>query len=128
MGASLLEKHFTSDKTWCGADVPISIDPAELRDLISGSRAVHEALGGTKDILPEEQPTIDFAYACVVSIRDILPGEELSTANVWVKRPGTGEIKALHFEDLLGKAARRRIPADTQLRWTDVEATGRPPR
>merc|ERR1712098_890117 len=68
LGASVLEKHYTSDKTWPGPDVPISIDPTELRDLIIGSRAIWEARGGTKAILKEEQPTIDFAYASVVTI------------------------------------------------------------
>ena len=51
LGSRILEKHFTSDKTWPGPDVPISIDPAELRDLIDGSRAIHQALGGSKEIL-----------------------------------------------------------------------------
>jgi N-acetylneuraminate synthase len=121
LGASVLEKHFTSDKTWPGPDVPISLDPAELKDLVVGSQAIHQALGGTKDILSAEQPTIDFAYACVVSIREIAPGEALTPDNIWVKRPGTGEIKAIHFESLLGKAARTRIAENTQLRWTDVQ-------
>jgi len=102
LGARILEKHFTSDKTWPGPDVPISIDPTELKDLIQGSRAIHAALGGSKVILPDEKATIDFAYACVVSIRDIKPGEKLSAENIWVKRPGTGEIKAVHYEELLG--------------------------
>jgi sialic acid synthase SpsE len=121
LGACILEKHFTSDKTWPGPDVPISLDPQELRHLIDGSRAIHRALGGTKDILPEEQPTIDFAYACVVSIRDIAQGEPLSSDNIWAKRPGTGEIRAAHFEGLLGRVARRAIPKDSQLKWSDVE-------
>ena len=120
LGASILEKHFTSDKTWPGPDVPISVDPSELKRLIEGSRAIHQALGGTKDILPEEQPTIDFAYACVVSIRDIAAGEELSRENIWVKRPGTGEIKAVHFDSLLGKTVGKDIPMDTQLQWSDL--------
>jgi N-acetylneuraminate synthase len=77
-GARILEKHFTSDKTWPGPDVPISIDPSELKDLIQGTRAIHAALGGSKIILPDEKPTIDFAYACVVSICDIKAGEKLS--------------------------------------------------
>ena len=55
VGASILEKHFTSDLSWPGPDVPISMDPAELRDLVEGSRAAHQALGGSKDILPEEE-------------------------------------------------------------------------
>jgi len=58
--------------------VPISINPLELKELIAGSQAVHSALGGTKDILTEEHPTINFAYACVVAIRDIAAGETLS--------------------------------------------------
>lgn len=120
LGARILEKHFTSDKTWPGPDVPISIDPAELKDLIDGSRAIFQALPGDKDILPEEQPTIDFAYACVVSILDIAAGEELTRENIWVKRPGTGEIKAVHFESLLGKKTNKAIAKNAQLKWTDI--------
>ncbi len=120
LGACILEKHFTSDKSWPGPDVPISIDFGELADLIRGSRAIHEALGGSKEILPEEQPTIDFAYACVVAIRDIARGEKLTMGNVWVKRPGTGEIKAEAFEDVIGKTAATDILANTQLRWSEI--------
>jgi len=119
-GANLLENHFTSDKTWPGPDVPISIDPTELRDLIEGSRAIHAARGGAKTILPEEQPTIDFAYACVVSTRNIAAGECLTQENVWVKRPGTGEIKAVHYQHLLGRRVRTAIPINAQLRWSDI--------
>ena len=120
-GASILEKHFTSDKTWAGPDISISIDPDELEDLIRGSGAVHEALGGNKDILPEEQPTIDFAYASVVSIKDIKKGEKLTKKNIWVKRPGTGEILAKHYRSLLGSLALRDIRLDEQLKWTDFQ-------
>jgi len=101
--------------------VPISIDPAELAELVRGSRAIFEALGGGKTILPEEQPTIDFAYACVVTIRDVKSGEQFSAANVWVKRPGTGEIKARDFDRVLGRRAARSIPANTQVGWDDIE-------
>lgn len=120
LGARIVEKHFTSDKSWPGPDISISIDPVELKDLIIGSRAIHQAMGGTRDILAEEQPTIDFAYACVVSIKDIEKAEPLTMDNIWVKRPGTGEINAEHFESLLGKIAQRAIPKNTQLKWTDV--------
>jgi N-acetylneuraminate synthase len=120
LGARILEKHFTSDKSWAGPDVPISMDPRELEDLVRGSRAVFAALGGGKTILPEEQPTIDFAYACVVTIRPVKAGENFSAANVWVKRPGTGEIKARDFDRVLGGRATRTIPANVQLSWRDV--------
>jgi Cu2+-exporting ATPase len=119
LGASILEKHFTSDRSWPGPDIPISIDPTELRDLITGSAAIHQASGGRKRILPGEAPTIAFAYACVVTTRPIAAGEVLDRSNVWVKRPGSGEILAKHFPRVLGTRAAAPLPADTQLRWAD---------
>lgn len=121
LGASIIEKHFTSNKSWPGPDVPISIDPAELRDLIKGGKAIYEALGGTKKILPEEKPTIDFAYACVVTIKNIKKGEKFSKENIWVKRPGTGEIKAEAFNKLIGYSVNQDISMDTQVKWSMVE-------
>jgi N-acetylneuraminate synthase len=120
LGARILERHFTSDKTWPGPDVPISMDPAELRDLVHGSRAVFEALGGGKTILSDEQPTIDFAYACVVTTREVKEGEVFSVESVWVKRPGTGEIKAKDFEKVIGRSAARALPAHAQVAWSDL--------
>ena len=120
--ASILERHFTSDKSWPGPDINISMNPTELAELVTGSRAIHLALGGTKEILTEEQPTIDFAYACVVAICDIPAGSTLSKDNIWVKRPGTGEILAAEFPRLLGKCSTRMIPKNTQLRWDDISS------
>lgn len=121
LGASILEKHFTSDKRWPGPDVSISIDPRELHELTLGSTAIWKSLRGTKTILKEEQPTIDFAYATVVAIRDIKGGEMLSRENIWVKRPGTGEIKAVHFEELLGSVAREAIRNNEALSWAKIQ-------
>ena len=66
LGASILEKHFTSDKNWPGPDIPISIDPEELRDLIIGSKAIFESLKGRKTFLDEEKPVADFAFSSIV--------------------------------------------------------------
>lgn len=120
LGACVLERHFTSDKSWPGPDVPISMDPAELADLVRGSRAIFEARGGGKRILQEEQPTIDFAYACVVTTRPVAAGEVLDRDNVWVKRPGTGPILAKDYESVLGRIARRALAGDTQIDWPDL--------
>lgn len=120
LGARLLEKHFTSDKSWPGPDVPISITPDELRQLVEGSRAVFQALGGAKDVLPEEQPTIDFAYASVVTTHRVVAGERFTRDNLWVKRPGTGEILAARYEEVLGRLATRDLAADALLAWSDV--------
>jgi N-acetylneuraminate synthase len=56
----------------------------------------------------------------VVAIRDIKAGEALSKANIWVKRPGTGQIKAEHFDSLLGKKARADIRKNEQIRWDQL--------
>ena len=115
-----VEKHFTSDKGWPGPDVPISIDPSELADLILGSRAVFEARGGAKGVLPEEAPTIAFAYACVVTTSSIAEGEPFTSENVWVRRPGTGEILAARYDEVLGRRARRAVAAGKALSWDDI--------
>ena len=122
MNASIVEKHFTVNKTWPGPDIPISIDSGELKELIRGCTAIHEALGGSKTILPEEQPTISFAYASVVSIKDIKKGDILTRENIWVKRPGTGEIHAKYFEGLLNHRAKRDIKKDIQLKRDMIES------
>lgn len=121
LGASILEKHFTSDKSWPGPDVPISIDPKELKELIEGSRAIHQALGGTKEILREEQPTINFAYASIVTIKPIKKGELLSMENIWVKRPGTGSLLAKDFPKILGHKVKHDLLQNAQLKPTDFE-------
>ncbi len=120
LGACIIEKHFTSNKAWPGPDVPLSIDPSELRDLILGSKAVFRAHGGEKSILEEEQPTINFAYASVVSTREIVQGDRFTIENTWVKRPGTGSLHASQFEQVLGRQASRTIPVNTQLRHEDL--------
>ncbi len=121
LGASILEKHFTISRSWPGPDTGISIEPKELQDMIEGSRAIWLARGGNKTVLPEEQPVIDFAYATVVSIAPIRAGEAFSLANTWVKRPGTGPIKADRFNDIIGRRAVCDIGAEQHITPAHVE-------
>ena len=74
------------------------------------------ARGGKKGPVDAEQSTIDFAYASVVTIKEMSKGEKFTEDNLWVKRPGTGEILAEEYEDILGKKCSIDIPADTQLK------------
>ena len=115
VGANIVEKHFTKSREWPGPDNPFSIEPKELKNLVDWSKEIWKARGGKKDILDDEKPVIDFAYACVVAIKDINKGEALSLDNIWVKRPGTGEIFAKDFENVLGKVATVNISENTQL-------------
>lgn len=121
LGACALEKHFTVTREWPGPDIPISLEPQELADLMRGSRAVWQARGGAKTVLPEEQPVIDFAYASVVTVKPIAKGERLSLDNTWVKRPGTGAIHARDFDRVLGAVARVDLPANWQIAPEDLE-------
>ena len=121
LGASILEKHFTSDKSWPGPDIPISINPSEIKELIHGSEAIFNSLGGTKDILPEEKPTMDFAYSSVVSIKDIKKNEILTSENIWVKRPGNGEISTEDYFKILNKKVLVDIKKDQQLKWEMID-------
>jgi len=119
LGACILEKHFTSDKSWPGPDVSISIDPEELQELNLGARAIQQARAGSKGILPEEQPTIDFAYASAVAIKEIKQGEVFTKENLWVKRPGLG-IPAEKFWDILDKTAAQDIAKDELIKPGDI--------
>ena len=121
LGASIIEKHITSDQKWSGPDIPISITPVELMDLIKGTNAIYESLGGNKNVLKEERPTIKFAYASVVTIKPVKKGEIFTRDNIWVKRPGTGEILALDYYNILGKKSRANIQANTQIKIEDIQ-------
>ncbi|MCF8266100.1 MAG: N-acetylneuraminate synthase family protein [Ignavibacteriales bacterium] len=121
LGASILERHFTDKMDREGPDIVCSMDPKACGELIQASRIVKLARDGCKGPVVQEKSTIDFAYASVVTIKEIKKGESLTKENIWVKRPGTGEILAEFYETLLGKKAKRNVEIDIQLSWKDVE-------
>lgn len=121
LGACILERHFTDSKDRPGPDIKCSMTPNELKDLISGSKEIAKMRGGTKIPAPEEKVTIDFAFATVVSIKPIVKGELFTKDNIWVKRPGTGEIKAERYNQILGKVATRDISEDIHIDWSMIE-------
>ncbi|WP_278182887.1 N-acetylneuraminate synthase family protein [Vibrio misgurnus] len=115
-GASVLERHFTDRKDRPGPDIVCSMDAKECAELIAQSKRMARMRGGKKEAVKEEQVTIDFAYASVVTIADVKAGEAFTRDNLWVKRPGTGDFLAEEYEKLLGKVASQAIPADIQLK------------
>lgn len=115
LGAKLVERHYTDKKQRKGPDIVCSMDETELAELLQASKDVPAMLGGSKKAIAEEQVTIDFAFATVVTIRDVKKGERFTKENLWVKRPGTGEILAEEYLDILGKKATCDIKEDTQL-------------
>ncbi len=121
LGASILERHYTDSMKRIGPDIINSMDPHSLTELIEGSNEIFKMRGGVKKPVKEEQGTIDFAFATVVTIKPIKKGETLSLNNIWVKRPGTGEILAENFDDILGKKAKIDIKNDEHLKWDSFE-------
>jgi len=121
LGANILERHFTDKMSRKGPDIVNSMDPNALTELISGAKLISKMRGGKKEAAKEEKVTIDFAFATVVAIDDIKTGELLSESNIWVKRPGTGEIQAADFQKLLGKKAIKLIRKDEHLSQKDFE-------
>ncbi len=120
LGASILERHFTDNMKRLGPDISSSMDINALQQLIEGSRIIFEALSGDKSALPEESATISFAFASVVAIRDIQPGEVLSEENIWVKRPSGGDFSAREFDELLGKTAKNKLINGYQIKKIDL--------
>ena len=121
LGAKIVERHFTDVKSRKGPEVVCSMDETELKLLLQAAEEVNLMLGGKKEATPEEQVTIDFAFATVVTIKKVKKGETFTSENLWVKRPGTGKILAENYEKILGKKAAVDIDNDTQLDWQMIE-------
>jgi sialic acid synthase SpsE len=120
LGASILERHFTDKMDRTGPDIVNSMDPKVMNELINGSIEIAKMRGGKKEAAAEEKVTIDFAFATVVTIKEIKKGEKFTKENLWVKRPGTGDILAENFNSIIGKFALNDIPNDHHLSFTDI--------
>lgn len=121
LGASIVERHFTDRSDRKGPDIICSMTPAELKDLINGTEEIAKMRGGKKEPAKEEQVTINFAFSTVVSTKAIKIGDVFSGENIWVKRPGTGQILAEHYFEILGKKASKNILEDEHIKWTDIK-------
>ena len=121
LGASILERHFTDSMDRKGPDIVNSMDPVAMKELIFGSKEIAKMRGGIKEPLKQEKATIDFAFATVVAIKGIKKGEKFSKNNIWVKRPGTGEIRAEFYHDVLGKTSKRKINQDEHISYKDFK-------
>lgn len=115
LGAAIVERHFIDKMDRPGPDVICSMDEQRCKELIAAAKDIPKMLGGKKEATKEEQVTIDFAFATVVTIKPIKKGDLFTKDNLWVKRPGTGEIPAEEYELLLGRRAAVDIDNDTQL-------------
>ena len=113
MGAQIIEKHFTLDKTMEGPDHRASLDPAELRAMVSAIRNIEKAVGSPeKRVSPSERANIEVARKSIVAARDIAAGEIFTEENITVKRPGNG-LSPMLWDDVIGQRAARDFEYDS---------------
>ena len=120
LGASIVERHFTDHMNRQGPDIICSMDEEACKELIIGTNEIFQCLGGKKGPVAEEQPCIDFAFATVVTIQAIKKGEVFTQNNIWVKRPGTGEVHAEKYTSIIGQVSNTDMPKDQHLCWQDI--------
>lgn len=121
LGATVIEKHFTLERTLPGPDHAASLEPGQLTELVRGIRAVEAALGQPeKAPSAAELPVRSLVRRSIVSARDIAKGATLQRADLVLLRPGTG-IEPCHLDALPGRRSIRMIAAGTTLQWNDLE-------
>lgn len=112
LGAVVIEKHITIDKTLPGPDHKASIEPSELKAMVNAIRSIEVAMGnGTKEPSSSEKENIDVARKSIVAKTDILQGDILSEINLTTKRPGTG-ISPMRWFEVLGQKAQKDYKQD----------------
>ena len=116
LGASIIEKHFTDTFKRVGPDISCSVDEKGLSELIKASKILFKQRFGQKNYSSQEQVTRNFAYASVVSKKNIKKNEKLSRENITVKRPGTGQFPANSLKKLFGKKAKKSIKENIQIK------------
>jgi N-acetylneuraminate synthase len=111
-GATIIEKHFTLDRTLPGPDHAASLEPDELKQLVLGIRNVESALGlSLKSPSSVEVVNRSVARRSLVAARDITSGKVISTKDLGFKRPGSG-LSPMEYWDILGRQAVRDFAVD----------------
>lgn len=107
MGAEIIEKHFTLDHNMPGPDHKASLEPNELKQMVTSIRNIEQALGdGKKHVSNSERKNIVIARKSIIASRDIKKGEVFTEENLTVKRPGNG-ISPIRWNEIIGKTAKR---------------------
>ncbi len=112
MGASCIEKHFTLDQAMNGPDHKTSLEPKELKAMVSAIRNIEKALGGDeKKPSPSESVNIEVVRKSIVANQNIKKGDFLTNENITVKRPGSG-ISPMQWDEVIGTPASKDYNAD----------------
>ncbi len=115
LGASIIERHFIDTKKRKGPDIACSMSPIDLKNLLQASKEIHVSLKGKKIPTKSENITMRFAFASIITTKNIKKGEKITFKNIWFKRPGTGYFLAKDYKKVIGKTAKKNIKANTHL-------------
>ena len=120
LGAQIVEKHFTLDRSLGGPDAPFSLEPNEFKAMVSAIRKVEKALGEVNYELNERaMRSREFSRSLFV-VRDIEAGELITTENIRSIRPGYG-LPPKHFGDVVGRKVKHKVARGTPLAWELIE-------
>ena len=112
LGATVIEKHFTLDRTMEGPDHAASLEPDELKQMVASIRNIEEAMGdGLKMPSKSERDNIRVVRKSIVASKNIKAGEKFTEENLAVKRPGTG-ISPLKWDEILGLESKKDFQGD----------------
>ena len=113
LGATVIEKHFTLDKTLPGPDHKASLEPNELKAMVSAIRNIEKAIGGSglKEVSKSEEKNKPIARKSIVAATDIKKGDIFTPENLTVKRPGSG-ISPMQWDEVIGKTAKKDFEED----------------
>lgn len=106
LGAKVIEKHFTLDRNLPGPDHKASLEPGELKAMVTAIRNIEKAISGSgiKEESPSEKKNKPIARKSIVASQNIKKGEVFSEENISIKRPGTG-INPMRWDEILGQKA-----------------------
>jgi len=124
LGASVVEKHFTLDKSMDGPDHQFALEPDQLAEMVSAIRDTESALGtGEKRVLEVEEELYEKARRAIHAARDISAGEELTESNLKVLRPGARESGLLpkFYDEIIGSVAAKNISEGRGIQWDAIE-------
>jgi len=124
LGASVVEKHFTLDKSMEGPDHEFALEPDELDTMVSAIRDTEAALGtGEKRVVDVEEELHEKARRAIHATVEIKKGDELTEDNIRVLRPGE-KRSGLHpkfYDELIGATATRDIGRGNGITWEDID-------
>lgn len=120
LGACIIERHFTDSFYREGPDISSSMDPSELKIIIDKSKEIFKASKNHKQRTKPEENVFRFARGSIVADRDLPEGKIIDENDIWARRPGTGEIPACEFDNIIGRKLKNPISFNKQIKWKDL--------